>query len=358
MLCDPPSGIWLWSAWASTATVNDEVWNAFLAKVGEALNVTEESQIAAPPHRPLRVIIETDAGGDPDDEQSLVRFLVYANEFDIEGIIANRPQPATGEQESRSDGLGIMREQVEAYGKCHVNLVQHDPRFPTPEHLLSRTVAGYDDTDAGVNLIIRAVDADDARPVWFSNWGTDQGSAESCLKRALDRVLRERVPAGYAKFKSRLRLSSADKYGDHTTKLKPSFPLWVDTFRPSLDNQRWYHRFSILTATGRRVRPSTRCAHRTRPARRALPNQHRSAAEGRRHNGFSVTFVPTGMNDPHQPAGAVGPDVMARTRNVPGEPYFWAIRRTPCAARRAVTIRSPAGPPICRTIFAPAWTGA
>ena len=38
----------------------------------------------------LRVIVETDAGGDPDDEQSLVRFLVYANEFDIEGIIANR----------------------------------------------------------------------------------------------------------------------------------------------------------------------------------------------------------------------------------------------------------------------------
>ena len=38
-----------------------------------------------PEPRP-RVIIETDAGGDPDDEQSLVRLLVYANEFDIEGM--------------------------------------------------------------------------------------------------------------------------------------------------------------------------------------------------------------------------------------------------------------------------------
>src|SRR5207244_11483510 len=35
----------------------------------------------------LRVLIETDAGGDPDDEQSLVRFLLYTNEFDVEGII-------------------------------------------------------------------------------------------------------------------------------------------------------------------------------------------------------------------------------------------------------------------------------
>src|SRR4051794_20936705 len=34
----------------------------------------------------LRLIIETDAGGDPDDEQSLVRFLLYANEWDVEGI--------------------------------------------------------------------------------------------------------------------------------------------------------------------------------------------------------------------------------------------------------------------------------
>ena len=105
-------------------------------------------------------------------------------------------------------------------------------------------MAGYDDTDEGVRLIIRAVDADDPRPVWFSNWGTDNGSAESCLKRALDQVLRERGPAGYAKFKSRLRLSSADKFGDHTTKLEPPFPLWVDTLRPSLDDKRWYHRFS------------------------------------------------------------------------------------------------------------------
>ena len=43
----------------------------------------------------LRVIIETDAGGDPDDEQSLVRFLLYANEWDVEGIIATDHCPQT-----------------------------------------------------------------------------------------------------------------------------------------------------------------------------------------------------------------------------------------------------------------------
>ncbi len=34
--------------------------------------------------------------------------------------------------------------------------------------------------------------------MWFSNWGTDKGSASSCLKRALDRVLQERGQPGYA----------------------------------------------------------------------------------------------------------------------------------------------------------------
>jgi hypothetical protein len=51
---------------------------------------------AGSPER-LRVMIETDAGGDPDDEQSLVRFLLYSNEWDVEGIIANRSEARAGE---------------------------------------------------------------------------------------------------------------------------------------------------------------------------------------------------------------------------------------------------------------------
>ena len=44
-----------------------------------------------------RIIIETDAVGDPDDEQSLVRFLLYSNEWDVEGLISNRPLARDGE---------------------------------------------------------------------------------------------------------------------------------------------------------------------------------------------------------------------------------------------------------------------
>src|ERR1051326_5820145 len=107
----------------------------------------------------LRLIIETDAGGDPDDEQSLVRFLVYANEWDVEGIIANRPKARDRENlNAVRDGLGIVRRQLEAYGQVHEKLVLHDRRYPTKEALWRVTVPGYDDVDDGVQLVIHAVD--------------------------------------------------------------------------------------------------------------------------------------------------------------------------------------------------------
>src|SRR5436189_415015 len=134
----------------------------------------------------LRIIIETDAGGDPDDEQSLVRFLLYANEWDVEGIIANRARARDGENRNpERTGLGIVRALVNAYGQCWTNLVQHDARYPRPEALLARTVSGYDDSDEAVKLIINAVDRDDPRPVWYADWGTDVGGATNNLRRAL-----------------------------------------------------------------------------------------------------------------------------------------------------------------------------
>src|SRR6187549_1168431 len=95
----------------------------------------------------LRLLIETDAGGDPDDEQSLVRFLLYVNEWDVAGIIANRPLSRDGENlNPERTGLGVVKRLVKAYGECYPSLAKHDARYPAPEDLLKKTVAGYDDT--------------------------------------------------------------------------------------------------------------------------------------------------------------------------------------------------------------------
>lgn len=272
----------------------------------------------------LRLIIETDAGGDPDDEQSLVRLLVCANEFDIEGIIANRPKARDGENKNPvRSGLGIVQAHVNAYGKCYPNLVLHDDRYPQPESLLARTVAGYDDVDDGVQLIIRALDADDLRPVWFSNWGTDNGAAESCLNRALDRVLRERGVDGYEKFKKRLRLSSADKFGEHTTNIQPPFPFWLDASHPPLDGKRWYHRFSVLTATagGFDIERDVRTGHG--PLGQLYPvNTGLRQKEG--DTMMFLYLLPTGMNDPLEPSWGSWGGRYGRNEAFPEKAYYWA----------------------------------
>lgn len=271
-----------------------------------------------------RLIIETDAGGDPDDEQSLVRLLVYANEFELEGLIANRAKARDGENRHPvRDGLGIVKSMVKAYGECHANLVKHDPRFPTTDQLLARTVPGYHDSEDGVNLLIRAVDSPDPRPVWFSNWGTDHGSDASSLRRALDRILRERGPDGYAKFKNRLRLCSDDQFGDHTGQIDPPFPIWIFASRPELDGKRWYHRFSALTATagGFDLERDVRTGHGPLGAMYPTNTTHRQK-EG--DSMYFLYLLPTGMNDPMQPSwgswgGRHGPH-----DQYPGKPYWWA----------------------------------
>lgn len=271
----------------------------------------------------LRLIIETDAGGDPDDEQSLVRFLLYACEWDVEGIIANRAAARDGENKNPArTGIGIVRAQVKAYGECWPNLVQHDTRYPKPEALLARTVSGTDDTEDAVNLLLAAADSDDPRPVWYADWGTDKGAATVNMKRALDRVLRERGAGGYAAFKNRLRIIGYDQFPEHTAR-PPAWKLWVNTFQPPMDGKRWYHRFSALTATAGGFDITRDCLTNHGPLGALYPlNTTHPQKEG--DTPAFLYLVPTGMNDPEHPewgswAGRYGPQ-----ENHPGLPYFHA----------------------------------
>ena len=272
----------------------------------------------------LRLIIETDAGGDPDDEQSLVRFLLYVNEWDLECIIANRPKARNRENlNPERTGIGIVRRLLKAYGECYSNLVQHDARYPKLEQLWHRTVAGYDDTEEAVQRIIAAVDAPDPRPVWYSDWGTDNGAATNNLKRALDRVLRHRGPEGYASFKARLRLVSADKFGEHTSRIQPAFKLWVDTFRPEMNGRRWYHRFSALTTRveGFDLIRDVLTGHGPLGALYPTNTTHWGK------EGDSMTFlylVPTGLSDPNEPRWGSWAGRYGLNTNLPGRGYFWA----------------------------------
>ena len=174
-----------------------------------------------------RVIVCTDIssliGGwrEPDDTQSLVRLLLYANELDIEGLIATN---AGGEIHSE-----YIEAIVSAYGKVAHNLHLHDPDYPPEKKLLECIKRGNPnpgienlgeagDTE-GSNWIISVVDKPDQRPVWVLFWG---GPNE--LAQALWRVEKDRGKEGIQAFISKIRVHAIGDQDNTGPWMKETYP--------------------------------------------------------------------------------------------------------------------------------------
>lgn len=122
-----------------------------------------------------RVIITSD--GEIDDECSFVRFLLYANEWDIEGIITSSSQYHW--QGHKWAGDNWAQPYLDAYEQVYPNLIQHDQAYPTAAYLRERTVLGnvkaegeMAERTAGSKLIVETLlDESDDRPIWIQAWG-------------------------------------------------------------------------------------------------------------------------------------------------------------------------------------------
>ena len=74
-----------------------------------------------------KVIVSTDIGGDdPDDYQSLVHFLLYADRFEIVGLVSS--PPSAGRKKH-------IDEVLKAYEKDYSKLKRHSTQFPVPASL-------------------------------------------------------------------------------------------------------------------------------------------------------------------------------------------------------------------------------
>lgn len=164
---------------------------------------------------------------DPDDVQSMVRFLLYANEFDVEGLVASA---GTLANIARKQNILDM---LDLYGKVDDTLRRHDPRFPTARELKSVTWEGLSgtygkpagevfgpgkETEAST-AIIKQVDRPDPRPIWFCVWG---GPAD--LAQALWTVKETRTSAELARFVSKLRVYLIGKQDGSAQWLLDTFP--------------------------------------------------------------------------------------------------------------------------------------
>ena len=188
-----------------------------------------------------RVFVLTDIKNEPDDEMSMVRFLVYANNFDIEGLAAT-----TSVHQPNEVAPWRISEIVDAYSKVRDNLEKHEPGFPTGDYLKSRITEGLPaygmnavgkgkDSPAS-ELLINAVDSDDHRPLWVIVWG-----GPNILAQALWKVRETRSEEELNKFVCQLRVYTISDQDDTGPWIRKEFPGLFYIVSPGFHSGGAYH---------------------------------------------------------------------------------------------------------------------
>ena len=171
--------------------------------------------------------VPNDQKSDPDDMQSIVRFLLYANEFDIEALIAS-----AGTFANIAKKQNIL-DVIDHYETVYENLKKHDPLYPTPDYLRSITFQGRSGTwgkKGTVNIgegkdseaseaIISIVDKPDPRPVYIGIWGDC-----SVVAQAVWKVQNTRSTADLETFLSKLRIHQIATQDGTIGWLRDNFP--------------------------------------------------------------------------------------------------------------------------------------
>jgi hypothetical protein len=206
---------------------------------------------AADEPRP-RVFVLTDISNEPDDEESMVRFLVYANEYDIEGLVAT-----TSTWLRQTTRVDLIHRQLDAYAQVRPNLTKHAPGFPTPEALRAITATGQPGyglaaigegkSTAGSRLLLQAAERPDDRPLWISVWG-----GANTLAQALYDARRERSPEGLDHVVRKLRVYTISDQDDTGPWLRREFLALAYIVSPSTTDWREYWRATWTGISGDR----------------------------------------------------------------------------------------------------------
>ena len=208
--------------------MNRMLWGCALACLAAlAVPAAAAPRPVAPVQAPAakqRLIVLTDIEADADDTESLVRLLLYANEIDIEGLIAT----TSTHQRARVAPESIRRV-ITAYGQVRDNLERHEPGFPHARNLLARVSQGRaeygmaavgDGKDsAGSDLIVRTLREPDERPLWISVWG-----GANTLAQALYRIRHDDSADEAKRLIARLRVYAISDQDDSGIWIRTQFP--------------------------------------------------------------------------------------------------------------------------------------
>ena len=201
-----------------------------LALLASSCTSTSSNQHPDPAPTPLkpRLVVCTDiapADIEPDDMESAVRLMAYADQFEIEAIITTigwncDPYPA--------EWAHYLDTVVEAYAQDVPNLMQrsgqqaflpleaenrtqHIGYWPSADYVRSRCmmgsqragiqVIGEGNDSPGSQFLIQLADEDDPRPIWVTAWG-----GANTLAQAIWRVKQTRSAEELKRFVRKFRL--------------------------------------------------------------------------------------------------------------------------------------------------------
>lgn len=188
------------------------------------LAATASIPSAAAPLKP-RLVVLTDIAPnnvEPDDMESIIRLLVHADLFEIEGLVHSTGWSVTT---AREDYFQLIHEAIDLYEKDLPNLRKRSAQqghqrddsrqeigyWPSPKYLRDRTLfgskhrgmkfIGATNNSPGSDLIIKLADEADDRPLWITVWG-----GGNTLAQAIWQVQQTRNPAELKAFLKKLRV--------------------------------------------------------------------------------------------------------------------------------------------------------
>lgn len=171
--------------------MNNKIWSSEIKHIFALLflqlslyHCTEDSGSSAKEallkdSRP-RVIVSTDIGGtDPDDFQSMVHLLLYADTLAIEGMLSSPYGPGRKE---------TILQVIDFYEQDYDILKTYSDKYPSPDSLRALTKQGATDTPGvtgvgaaseGSDWLIRCARCDDPRPLHVLVWGGIEDLAQA-----------------------------------------------------------------------------------------------------------------------------------------------------------------------------------
>lgn len=212
---------------------------------------------AQPSSKPVRPRIVVTADPELDDNNSLIRFLLYSSDLNIEGLIyASSGYHWTGDgkgakwfvpgREYTRFGLNqcpceswrwakderFIHDAVDAYAKVYPNLSVHNPNYPAPNELRSKIRYGNIEFDGDIakntpgSDLIRALMLDDKPgPLFITAWG-----GQSTIARALKSIQEHyEYTTEWEAIKKKVSrkvvlLPSGDQDDTYATYIKPNWP--------------------------------------------------------------------------------------------------------------------------------------